>query len=822
MKISYNWLKRYINVDLSAQVVADLLTGCGLEVESVETYQSVKGGLKGILIGEVLTCQKHPDSDHLTLTTVNVGYTEPLRIVCGAPNVMPGQKVPVATVGTILFFNDKELTIRETKIRGELSQGMICAENELGLGDSHAGIMVLDPTAIPGTKGKDFFQMEDDFIFEIGLTPNRTDATSHIGVARDLTAVLNNQPISGLSRKYELILPDVSGFKSDNSKRKIEIVLEDIKACPRYSGLTMTNVTVKESPQWLKNRLNAIKLRPINNIVDITNFILHEVGHPLHAFDADKITGDKVVVKKLPKGTHFLTLDDIDRELNDQDLMICNEKEPMCIAGVFGGLNSGVTEQTRNLFLESAYFDPRTIRKTSKSQGLQTDASFRFERGADYNITVYALQRAALLIKEIAGGEISSEIIDVYPSPLANPVVQLQWSILDRLAGQVLERKTVMKIIVSLGIHVLSETSEGLRLEIPSYKADVLRDVDVIEEILRIYGYNNIDFSSAIKSSISFIDKPDREQVQNIVSDFLSSNGFFEIMNNSLTKSTYYKGNQKFRKNNIVKIFNPVSNDLDIMRQTLLFGGLESVIYNQNRKNPDVRFYEFGNVYFTDPGITSDSSLEKYREEMHLSLFLAGQIIKENWNTKQRNTDFYDLKGYINTILTKTGIDFSLLSFENISDDIFESGLVYIANNQQLVCFGGLKQGLLNEFDCKQQIFYADINWDLLLSILPLKDLQYKEIPKFPEVRRDLALLLDKSVSFTAILELAFKTETRLLKKVSLFDVYDGERISDDKKSYALNFILQDELKTLKDEEIDRIMNNLIRIFEEELNAKIR
>lgn len=809
-------------MDLSAKVVADLLTGCGLEVESVETYQSIKGGLKGILIGEVLTCQKHPDSDHLTLTTVNVGYNEPLRIVCGASNVMPGQKVPIATVGTTLFFNDKELTIRETKIRGELSQGMICAEDELGLGDSHAGIMVLDPTAIPGTEGKDFFQIEDDFIFEIGLTPNRTDATSHIGVARDLAAVLNNRPISGLSRKYELISPDVSEFKSDNSKRKIEIVLEDIKACPRYSGLTMTNVTVKESPQWLKNRLNAIKLRPINNIVDITNFILHEVGHPLHAFDADKITGDKVIVKKLPKGIHFLTLDNIDRVLSDQDLMICDEKKPMCIAGVFGGLNSGVTEQTRNLFLESAYFDPRTIRKTSKFHGLQTDASFRFERGADYNITVYALQRAALLIKEIAGGEISSEIIDVYPSPFANPVVQLQWSILDRLAGQVLERKTVMNIIVSLGIHILSETSEGLRLEIPPYKADVLRDVDVIEEILRIYGYNNIDFSSAIKSSISFIGKPDRDQVQNIVSDFLSSNGFFEIMNNSLTKSTYYEGNQKFRKKDVVQIFNPVSSDLDIMRQTLLFGGLESIVYNQNRKNPDVRFYEFGNVYFKDPGITSESSLEKYREEKHLSLFLAGQIIKENWNTRERNTDFYDLKGYINTILTKTGIDFSLLPFENISDNIFESGLVYIANNQQLVCFGELKQSLHNEFDCKQQIFYADVNWDLLLSILPLKDLQYKEMPKFPEVRRDLALLLDKSVSFAAIEKLAFNIEKILLKKVSLFDVYDGERISDDKISYALSFILQDEHKTLKDEEIDQIMKNLIRFFEEKFKAKIR
>jgi phenylalanyl-tRNA synthetase beta chain len=822
MKISYNWLKKYIDVDLSPQVVADFLTGCGLEVEGMETYQSVKGGLKGVLIGEVLTCRKHPDSDHLTLTTVNVGYNEPLRIVCGAPNVMPGQKVPVATVGTTLFSNDKELIIKEAKIRGELSQGMICAEDELGLGVSHAGIMVLDPKAIPGTLAKDFFNIEDDFIFEIGLTPNRTDATSHIGVARDLAAVLNNQPGKELPGKFELMVPDVSGFKPDNANRKTEIIIEDAKACPRYSGLTIANVTVKESPDWLKNRLNAIKLRPINNIVDITNFILHETGHPLHAFDADKISGNKVVIKKLPKGTHFVTLDEVDRELSDQDLMICSEKEPMCIAGVFGGVHSGVTEQTKNLFLESAYFDPKTIRKTSKFHDLQTDASFRFERGADYDITVYALKRAALLIKEIAGGEISSEIIDVYPSPFTSPIVLFQWSELDRLAGMIIERKAVKNIIVSLGIKILSETSDGLSLEIPPYKADVLREVDVIEEILRIYGYNNIGFSSAIKSSISFIDKPDREQLQNIVSDFLSFNGFFEIMNNSLTKSTYYEGYQKFRKENSVTIFNPLSNDLDVMRQTLLFGGLESFVYNQNRKNSDTRFYEFGNVYSSDKNISGENPLSRFKEEKHLSIFLSGHMQKESWNIKERNADFYDLKGYINTILIKTGVDFRLLSIESFSDDIVEDGLVYFANRQPLVFFGGLKQSVLTGFDCKQQVFYSDFNWDLLLSILPQKNLQYKEMPKFPEVRRDLALLLDKSVTFASLEKLAFETEKRLLKKVSLFDVYEGEKISNDKKSYALSFILQDESKTLKDEEIDRIMNDLIRIFKEKLDAQIR
>ena len=822
MKISYNWLKKYIDVDLPPAVVADLLTGCGLEVESMETYQSVKGGLNGVLIGEVLTCRKHPDSDHLTLTTVDVGGNEPLKIVCGAPNVQAGQKVPVAVVGTTLFFNDKELVIREAKIRGELSQGMICAEDELGLGTSHAGIMVLDPAAIPGTAAKDFFHIEDDVVFEIGLTPNRTDATSHIGVARDLAAVLNNKPGNELPKNYELKIPDVSGVKPDNNNRETAIIIEDAKACPRYSGLTITNVTVKESPDWLKNRLNAIKLRPINNIVDITNFILHETGHPLHAFDADKISGGKVVIKKMPEGTHFVTLDEVERKLSCQDLMICNETEPMCIAGVFGGLESGVTGQTRNLFLESAYFDPKTIRKTSKFHGLQTDASFRFERGADYNITVYALKRAALLIREIAGGEISSEIIDVYPAPFTNPVVQLQWSGLDRLAGMAIERKTVKNIILSIGIKILSETPEGMSLEIPPYKADVLREVDVIEEILRVYGYNNIGISSSIKSSISYIDKPDHDQIQNLISDFLSFNGFFEIMNNSLTKSSYYEKNPKFRKENSVTILNPLSNDLDVMRQTLLFGGLEAIVYNQNRKNADTRFYEFGNIYLADKNNPGENPLEKYTEAKHLSLFLTGNIQKETWNSGERSTDFFDLKGFVNTILVKTGIDYRKLSTRDFSDDIIQSGLALYSNDKILVSFAGLKQGLLNEFDCKLQVFYADFNWDLLLSVLPQKNLQYVEMPKFPEVRRDLALLLDKSVTFAALETIAFETEKKLLRKVSLFDVYEGEKISNDKKSYALSFILQDEKKTLKDEEIDTIMNNLIRMFKEKLNAQIR
>ena len=543
MKISYNWLKQYLNVTFQPQYVAELLTASGLEVEAMIPYQTVKGGLKGVVIGEVLTCEKHPGSDHLSLTTVNVGKIEPLKIVCGATNVASGQKVAVAMVGATLYFNDKELTIREAKIRGELSQGMICAEDELGIGKSHEGIMVLDPSAEPGTPANKYFNIEDDIIFEIGLTPNRSDATSHIGVARDLAAVLNNQGTPETRNQLFLNLPDVSSFSTDHTKRKIDIVIEDSKACPRYTGLTISNITVKDSPDWLKNRLLAIGLRPINNIVDITNFILHEIGQPLHAFDADEIKGDKVVVRKMPEGTSFVTLDGVERILSDQDLMICNAHEPMCIGGLFGGLHSGVTEKTVNLFLESAYFNPKSIRKTSKRHGLQTDASFRFERGADYSITTYALKRAALLIKEIAGGEISSEIVDVYPFPFEKVVVDFTWKNLDRLAGVVLNRELVKSIITSLGMIINSETGNGLFLEIPAFKSDVHREVDVIEEILRIYGYNQIDFSPVIKSSVSHYIKPDKEKARNVVSDFLTSNGFWEIMNNSLTKSAWYQNN---------------------------------------------------------------------------------------------------------------------------------------------------------------------------------------------------------------------------------------------------------------------------------------
>jgi phenylalanyl-tRNA synthetase beta chain len=822
MKISYHWLKEYINVDLPAETIAGLLTGCGLEVEGIIPFQSVKGGLNGVVIGEVLTCVKHPNSDHLSLTTVNIGKDEPLKIVCGASNIAAGQKVPVAVVGTKLFLKGEELTIREAKIRGEQSFGMICAEDELGIGESHAGIMVLDSTAIPGTPAKEYFHVTEDEVFEIGLTPNRSDATSHIGVARDLATVMNHLATIGQGEEAKVSKPDVSHFKADNLNRVIEIIVEDTSACPRYSGLTISNVTVKESPEWVKSRLLAIGLRPINNIVDITNYILHETGQPLHAFDADKIAGGKVIIKKLEQGTPFVTLDEVQRELNAEDLMICNAEKPMCIAGVFGGIESGVSTQTRNLFLESAYFDPKTIRKTSKRHALQTDASFRFERGADPDITVFALKRAALLMKEVAGGEISSEVVDVYPNPLPKAQVDFTWLNLDRLTGQFIERNQVTGILRSLGIEILNETPAGLTLRIPSYKVDVLREVDVIEEVIRVYGYNNIGFSSALNSSVSFVEKPDREKAKNVVSDFLTSNGFYEIMNNSLTRSEYYHDNPAYPAEQSVRMVNPLSRDLDVMRQTLLYGGLESIVYNQNRRSPDLRFYEFGNTYRLAEEKSPSDPLHFYTEQNHLALFVTGKSSTETWNRPSLYNDFYDLKGFLHSILLRIGVDVKSFRSSEFSNSIIEKGSVYNSGDEPLVIFGSLRKGLLAHFDCKQEVFYADVNWDLLVSLLPKKEKAFRDLPKYPEVRRDLALLLDRSVSFSELEKIAFDTEKRLLKSVSLFDVYEGDKIGEGKKSYALSYVLQDPERTLKDDEIDSIMQKIVKHYAEKLNATLR
>ncbi|MCX6245139.1 MAG: phenylalanine--tRNA ligase subunit beta [Bacteroidetes bacterium] len=822
MKISYNWLKEYVSDIPRPEKVAELLTGCGLEVEGLEVYHSVKGGLQGVVIGEVLTCVKHPGSDHLSLTTVNTCQGEPLKIVCGAPNVAAGQKVAVAVVGTTLYFNDKEITLQKTKIRGEVSEGMICAEDELGLGTSHAGIMVLDPSAVPGTPAKDYFNVEEDFIFEIGLTPNRSDAASHIGVARDLSSVLNYQPGGDVTAASKLLVPDVSDFKVEKQGRRIDVVIEDIKGCPRYSGLTMTGITVRESPAWLKNRLSAVGLRPINNIVDITNFILLELGQPLHAFDADRIKGEKVVIKRLPDLTPFKTLDEVDRKLTGQDLMICNTEEPMCIAGVFGGIESGVMEKTTTVFLESACFDPRSIRKTARYHGLQTDASFRFERGADINITVYALKRAALMIHEIAGGEIASGIVDVYPQPFEPALVSLSYAHLDRLIGKVLDREMVSGILVSLGIKILSSSQEGLELEIPSYKVDVTREADVIEEILRIYGYNNIEFSEAIRSAIFTSPKPDPEKVKNAVSDYLCANGFAEIMNNSLTRSSYYENNPEYPSEKNVRILNPLSRELDVLRQTLLYGGLETIVYNQNRKITDCSLFEFGNCYSLVPGEKKGNDLEKYREEYHLALFMTGRQQKENWNASDRKIDLYDLKGFVNMVLVRAGMDLSSLETKNESSAILREGLACFSGNERIVTLGILSRNLLKQFDSRQDIFYSDFNWNYLFSKLKGSDKQVAELPKFPEVRRDLALLLDRSVSFAELEKLAFDTDKKLLKEVGLFDVYEGEKIGEGKKSYALWFILQDDQGTLTDEQIDKVMNRLIKVYAEKLNAIIR
>lgn len=820
MKISYNWLKNYIDIDLPAEEAARYLTGCGLEVEGVEPFESVKGGLKGVVIGEVLTCMKHPNSDHLSLTTVDIGQPEPLKIVCGASNVAAGQKVAVALVGTKLTLKGEEITIKEAKIRGEQSFGMICAEDELGLGDSHAGIMVLDPSAVPGTLASDYFKIINDEVLEIGLTPNRSDATSHFGVARDLATVLNNldTPIG----TYNVIKPDVSAFKPDHLNRITEVVVEDEQACPRYSGLTLTNVKVKESPEWLKAKLSAIGLRPINNIVDITNFVLHEIGQPLHAFDADKIEGGRVVIRKLSQDTPFVTLDEVERKLHADDLMICNVQGPMCIAGVFGGMHSGVTDGTTAIFLESAYFDPKSVRKTSKRHGLQTDASFRFERGADPDITIFALKRAALLMKELADAEISSDIIDVYPKPIAKPEVQVAFSHVDRLIGQFIPRERIESILLALGITILEKSSEGLLLQIPLFKTDVVREADVIEEILRIYGYNNIGFTTDINASISYMEKPAKERVRLIVSEFLTSNGFFEIMNNSLTKSSYYRDNPIFKEEACVKIVNPLSKDLDTMRQTLLYGGLESIVYNQNRKRSNVKLYEFGNTYRQFGPMESAQPLNSIGEEMHLSLLLAGKATIESWNSNEKDSDFFELKGFLHSIFLRVGIDTAKIKAEPSSDELFSGGLTYHYAGKPLVSFGIVRKSIVNAVDCKQVVYYAELNWDHLLASLPKKEKAFKELPKTLEVRRDLALLLDRSVTFADLKKHAFEVERNLLKSVSLFDVYEGDKVAEGKKSYALSYIIQDQERTLKDEEIDAIMQKIVKRYQEKLNATLR
>lgn len=817
MKISYNWLKQYININIEPEVLSKILTNCGLEVEALEKFETIKGGLKGVVVGHVLSREKHPDADRLSLTKVDIGNAEPLSIVCGAPNVDAGQKVLVATIGTKIYSDKGDFEIKKSTIRGQLSEGMICAEDELGLGTSHAGIMVLNPDAKVGTHASEYFNIETDWVFEIGLTPNRVDASSHIGVARDIVAVLNLSE----NKKLKLNIPEISNFKIDNNNLNIPVEIADLEACPRYSGITVSGVKVQESPDWLKNRLKAVGLRPINNIVDITNYILLELGQPLHAFDADMIDGKKVVIRKANEGEIFKTLDGIDRKLTKEDLMICNQSEEMCIAGVFGGEKSGVTENTKNIFIESAYFNPSSIRKTSKHHGLKTDASFRFERGTDPNITVYALKRAALLIKEIAGGTISSEIIDVYPKKIENFKFQISYNNINRIIGKTIEKQIVKNILESLEIKILSEKDDILEISVSPFKVDVQREIDVIEEILRIYGYNNIEFPAFVKSSLTIQPKPDKEKIRNKISDYLTSNGFYEILCNSLTKSEYSEIFKSFPSENNVKILNPLSKELDVMRQTLLFSGLESILHNQNRKNPDIKFYEFGKTYTFNSEAKKTDSLSQYSENEHLSIFISGKQHPESWKNNNNHTDFYYLKAYVNNILAKLGVDKTKLTENDISNEIFAEGINYKFNSKNIVDVGQLGKSVLKHFDIKQNVFYADFNLENLFKLVN-NDVKSFELPKFPEVRRDLALLIDKNINFTEIENIAFQTEKKLLKSVNLFDIYQGEKIEENKKSYAVSFILQDNEKTLADNEIDKITNKLIKAYEEKLNAIIR
>ena len=806
MRISYNWLKQFLKIDAPSSEISEILTDLGLEVEVVEKFESVKGGLVGVVVGHVLTCVKHPDADRLKITTVDLGQENIVQIVCGASNVEAGLKVPVATIGTKLFDQDGiEFEIKKGKIRGQESHGMICAEDELGLGSSHEGIMILDSKLEPGTLASTVFNIEIDEIFEIGLTPNRADAMSHYGVARDLRAGLIQK-----NNALELISPSVSTFKVDKRTLKIDISVEDENLAPRYCGVTISGVTVKESPLWLQNRLKSIGLNPKNNIVDVTNYVLHELGQPLHAFDAAKING-KIIVKTVPSGTKFTTLDDVDRILHEEDLMICDEKGPLCIAGVFGGKNSGVSETTSTIFLESAYFNPVSIRKTAKRHSLSTDASFRFERGIDASMTEYALKRAALLIQEVAGGEITSDLIDLYPKKLDDFTVFLNYEKAFKLIGEELPKETIKNIIASLDIKVNSSSDGGLGLTIPAYRVDVQREVDVIEEILRVYGYNNIAISKKLNATVAKSSRTEDYKVQNIVANQLNSLGFNEMMANSLTTPDYIKHSALLKEEYNVKILNPLSIDLSAMRQSLLFSGLEAISYNINRKNSDLKLFEFGKTY--------QKLLSGNSEKKHLSLLLTGNRNSETWTNEQKPTSFFLFKGYVETVLVRLG--FNKINNKPITNDVFAEGIGFGSGNDTLVEFGTIKKSILKDFDIKQDVFYADFNWDLILKLLSNK-IKFIAIPKYPEVRRDFALLVDKSVTFIEIYNLAYQSEKSLLKNVNLFDVYEGANLPEGKKSYALSFVFQDDSKTLTDVQIDKIMLKLKTSFETNVGAQLR
>ncbi len=810
MKISYNWLKQFIDIDWPAEKTGELLTDLGLEVEGIETFESVKGGLKGVVTGKVLEVYKHPNADKLSITKVDLGTGEPVQIVCGAPNVAVGQIVPVATVGTVLYDkNNNEFKIKKGKIRGEVSYGMICAEDELGLGDNHDGIMVLDETVEVGRNLSDIMNVETDEVFEIGLTPNRADAMSHLGVARDLKAGLTH-----LNVPVNFNTPSISKFNIDSKIRPIQIEIVNKDKCPRYAGITVKNVKIGPSPKWIQNRLKAIGLSSINNVVDITNYVMHELGQPLHAFDAEKIHGQKIIVKTAEPGDTLVTLDGVERQLHPEDLIIYNEKTPMVIAGVFGGIDSGITEETTNIFLESAYFDPVTVRKAAKRHGLNTDSSFRFERGVDPDMTVYALKRAVTLIKEYANAEIVTDLIDVYPNKIEPYNISLSYDYLNTLTGNVIDKNIIKNILASLEIKIASETEHGLNLVVPPYRVDVTRPADIVEEILRVYGYNNVDFSSKINASVETSERLASYKVEDVIAELLRARGFTEIMSNSLTTPKYLDLSSQIDKNTTVEILNPLSSDLSVLRQSMLFSALESVAYNMNRKQSDLKFFEFGKVY-------NRYGAGKYVEEKYLSLVMTGKFVPENWMEPPVKTGFYHLKGQIEAVLKRFGIDdYKIKPGDN--KDLYES-IVFEIAKKPFISMGKVKPAIRKYFDINKDVYYADFVWDKLLEAIKKNSrIVYREIPKFPSVRRDLALEIDKNISYKDLYDAAFDVERKLLQGVNLFDVYEGDKIVEGKKSYALSFILQDKQKTLNDKEIEKTMNKIFKNFEQKFGAKLR
>ena len=815
MNISYKWLKEYVDFDLTPQQVCDALTSTGLEVDALEEVQSIKGGLKGLYVGKVLTCEMHPDSDHLHVTTVDLGKGKPQQIVCGAPNVAAGQKVIVADLGCVLYDGDKEFVIKKSKLRGIESLGMICAEDEIGIGTSHDGIIVLSEDAVVGTPAAEYYHLESDWLIEVDITANRADALSHWGVARDLYAWLKQNGYQTATHR-----PVVNDFVVDNHDLPIDVVIENTEACKRYACVSITDCEVKESPEWLKNKLSVIGLRPINNIVDITNYVMMALGQPLHCFDADMVKGHKIVVKSMPEGTPFQTLDGEEHKLSERDLAICNSEDPMCIAGVFGGKGSGTYETTKNVVLESAYFHPTWIRKSARRHGLSTDASFRFERGVDPNGTIEALKYAAQLCKELAGGKVSMDIKDVYPEPIKNAVVELQYDYVNRLIGKEIGVDTIKDICTTLEMKILAETTDGLKLEIPGYRVDVTRPCDVVEDILRIYGYNNVEIPTQLKSSLVIKgDEDQKHKLANLVSEQLVGAGFNEILNNSLTKAAYYENQEQ-----LVKIMNPLSSDLNVMRGTLLYGGLESIAHNANRKHPNCRFFEFGNIYqFSPEKENQDDPMQAYKEQNYLALWLTGKRVEGSWAHADEETTFAELDANVQNILTRIGVQPGMLVRKQSENPAFSAGLaIENRGGKLLIEMGVLSKKLQRQFSIDTTVYYAELNWTALMKVIRKQKVEFTEIPKFPSVSRDLALLIDKSVEFRQIEEIARQTEKKFLKKVELFDVYEGDKLPVGKKSYAVNFILQDAEKTMGDKQIEAIMQKLIQNLKQKLNAELR